>query len=77
MDVQAGRAGEAVVLFRKALARAPQHAEARLNLAVALAQSGRSAEAIQELTPLLKGESEVANRARRLQSELATSNPLN
>jgi arylsulfatase A-like enzyme/Tfp pilus assembly protein PilF len=71
LAVQAGRAEEAARLFRRVLASSPQHEEARLNLAVTLAQSGRPAEALQELGPLLGGRSEVADRARRLRSDLS------
>ena len=56
-----------------ALGLDPQHTESRLNLAVALAQSGRSQEALRELGPLVAGRGEIAARARRLRSELETN----
>jgi Tfp pilus assembly protein PilF len=55
-------------------------AEARLNLAVALAQSGQTAAARRELNALLASEPEpgLAAKARRLRTDLAgPENPIN
>jgi tetratricopeptide (TPR) repeat protein len=47
------RAGEAIGEYEKALARDPMHADARLNMATALARQGRMDRAVQELTGLV------------------------
>lgn len=47
------RAGEAITEYEKALARDPMHADARLNMATALARQGRMDQASRELTRLV------------------------
>lgn len=47
------RAGEAIAEYEKALARDPMHADARLNMATALARQGRTDQASRELTRLV------------------------
>jgi tetratricopeptide (TPR) repeat protein len=47
------RAGEAIAEYQKALARDPMHADARLNMATALARQGRMDLALGELTRLV------------------------
>jgi tetratricopeptide (TPR) repeat protein len=48
------RGGEAIAEYEKALARDPMHADARLNLATALARQGRMDQASRELTRLVE-----------------------
>ncbi len=47
------RTGEAIAEYEKALARDPMHADARLNMATALARQGRMEPAARELTRLV------------------------
>ena len=47
------RGGEAIAEYEKALARDPMHADARLNMATALARQGRMDQASRELTRLV------------------------
>jgi tetratricopeptide (TPR) repeat protein len=47
------RGGEAIAEYEKALARDPMHADARLNMATALARQGRMDAALRELTRLV------------------------
>jgi tetratricopeptide (TPR) repeat protein len=47
------RTGEAIAEYEKALARDPMHADARLNMATALARQGRMDMALRELTRLV------------------------
>jgi tetratricopeptide (TPR) repeat protein len=47
------RAGDAIAEYEKALARDPMHADARLNMATALARQGRMDQASRELTRLV------------------------
>jgi tetratricopeptide (TPR) repeat protein len=48
------RTGEAIAEYEKALARDPMHADARLNMATALARQGKTDQASRELTRLVE-----------------------
>jgi len=48
------RATEAIAEYEKALARDPMHADARLNMATALARQGKTDQALRELTRLVE-----------------------
>lgn len=61
-----GRYGDAEVRYRRALELEPALADARYNLAGALAAAGRTAESIAELTTLLAHEPAAADARQRL-----------
>jgi spermidine synthase len=64
--LESGRFGEAVEEFRAVLQRAPETAEARNNLGVALASLGRLDDAIEEFREALRLEPDFADARRNL-----------